>query len=73
MNRMIVLVMAVSGAFAGLAGAGEITGTTGFLSPGVFVTIGFDSIAIALLARANPFAIDPRRDPLGIDARRARR
>ncbi len=44
---------------AGLAGAGEITGTSGFLSPGAFVSIGFDSIAIALLARANPFAIVP--------------
>ena len=51
--------MAMSGAFAGLAGAGEITGTSGFLSPGVFVAVGFDSIAIALLARANPFAIVP--------------
>jgi simple sugar transport system permease protein len=56
-NRTIVLVMALSGALAGLAGAGEITGTTGFLSPGVFVNLGFDSIAIALLARANPFGI----------------
>jgi len=56
-NRTIVLVMVLSGGFAGLAGAGEITGTSGFLSPGVFVGIGFDAIAIALLARANPFGI----------------
>ncbi|MFL6205878.1 MAG: ABC transporter permease [Acidimicrobiales bacterium] len=56
-NRTIVLVMALSGAFAGIAGSGEITGTAGFLSPGVFVGIGFDAIAIALLARANPFGI----------------
>ncbi len=56
-SRTIILVMAISGAFAGLAGASEISGTSGFLSPGVFVAIGFDSIAIALLARANPFAI----------------
>ena len=56
-NRTIIVAMALSGAFAGLAGAGEITGTAGFLSPGVFVGIGFDAIAIALLARANPFAI----------------
>jgi general nucleoside transport system permease protein len=56
-DRTIVLVMALSGALAGLAGAGEVSGTSGFLSPGVFVAIGFDSIAIALLARANPFAI----------------
>ncbi|HEX5614206.1 MAG TPA: ABC transporter permease [Acidimicrobiia bacterium] len=58
-NRTIVLVMVLAGSFAGLAGAGEIAGTSGFLSPGVFVAIGFDSIAIALLARANPFAIVP--------------
>jgi simple sugar transport system permease protein len=56
-NRTIIVAMALSGGFAGLAGAGEITGTAGFLSPGVFVGIGFDAIAIALLARANPFAI----------------
>jgi ABC-type uncharacterized transport system permease subunit len=58
-SLVIVLVMGMSGAFAGLAGAGEIAGTSGFLSPGVFVAVGFDSIAIALLARANPFAIVP--------------
>jgi len=56
-NRTIIAVMALSGAFAGLAGAGEVSGTVGFLSPGVFVGIGFDAIAIALLARANPFGI----------------
>ncbi len=57
--RTMLLAMAISGAFAGLAGAGEISGTSGYLSPGVFIGIGFDSIAIALLARANPFAIIP--------------
>lgn len=58
-GRTIFLAMAISGLFAGLAGAGEISGTSGFLSPGVFINIGFDSIAIALLARANPYAIVP--------------
>lgn len=58
-SRTIIASMAISGSFAGLAGMVEISGTTGFLSPGVFVGIGFDSIAIALLARANPFAIIP--------------
>ncbi len=56
-NSTIIAVMALSGAFAGVAGAGEITGTSGFLSPGTFLGIGFDAIAIALLARANPYAI----------------
>lgn len=56
-GRTIILVMAIAGALAGLAGAGEIAGTRGYLSPGVFAAIGFDAIAIALLARANPYAI----------------
>ena len=56
-NSTLIAVMALSGAFAGVAGAGEITGTSGFLSPGTFAGIGFDAIAIALLARANPYAI----------------
>jgi simple sugar transport system permease protein len=58
-GAIIVLVMSVAGSFAGLAGGGEVSGTSGFLSPGVFAAVGFDSIAIALLARANPFAIVP--------------
>jgi len=58
-GRTIFVTMALSGAFAGLAGAIEISGTSGFLSPGVFLSVGFDSIAIALLARANPLAIVP--------------
>lgn len=56
---VIVLVMSLAGGFAGLAGAGEIAGTNHHLSPGVFAAVGFDSIAIALLARANPFAVVP--------------
>ncbi len=58
-NRVIVLVMVSAGALAGIAGASEVAGTTGFLLPGVFLAVGFDSIAIALLARANPFGIVP--------------
>ena len=56
---VIVGVMMTAGGFAGLAGAGEIAGTSHFLSPGVFLAVGFDSIAIALLARANPYAVVP--------------
>jgi simple sugar transport system permease protein len=60
-GRIIVLVMAVSGALAGIAGSGEIAGISsgGSMTAGVFRNIGFDSIAIALLARANPFAVVP--------------
>jgi simple sugar transport system permease protein len=56
---VIVTVMMTAGAFAGLAGAGEISGSAHLLRPGTFIAIGFDSIAIALLARANPFAVVP--------------
>ncbi|CAN5202646.1 ABC transporter permease [soil metagenome] len=57
--RVWVLTMATSGALAGIAGAAEVSGSVGFIQPGVFRNIGFDSIAIALLARGNPFAIIP--------------
>lgn len=58
-NRIIVLVMALSGAIAGVTAAVEVSGTYRFFQPGVLAGIGFDGIAIALLARANPYAIIP--------------
>lgn len=57
--RNIVLTMAVSGGLAGLAGAGEVLGVQHNLSPGFFAGVGFDSIAIALLAKTNPIAMIP--------------
>ncbi len=58
-NRTIIAAMAISGAMAGLAGAGQVSGAEGHLSPGIFVNVGFDAIAIALLARANAYGIVP--------------
>lgn len=58
-NRIIVAVMALSGAIAGLTAAVEVTGTHHYFQPGILAGAGFDGIAIALLARANPFAIIP--------------
>ncbi len=58
-NRIIMLAMAFSGAFAGLSAASEVSGTNQFFQPGTFAFMGFDGIAIALLARANPIAIIP--------------
>lgn len=58
-SRTWILAMAVSGALAGVVGAAEVSGDLGYIQPGVFRNIGFDSIAIALLARGNPFAIIP--------------
>lgn len=57
--RNVVLAMALSGGIAGLAGAGEVIGLQHYLSPEFFAGIGFDSIAVALLARSNPFAMIP--------------
>jgi general nucleoside transport system permease protein len=58
-SRIIVLAMVLSGGFAGIAAASEVSGSAGFFQPGTFAFIGFDGIAIALLARANPIAIMP--------------
>jgi simple sugar transport system permease protein len=58
-NRIIILAMTLSGGFAGIAAASEVAGTNYFFQPGTFAFIGFDGIAIALLARANPLAIMP--------------
>ncbi|MGI8434848.1 MAG: ABC transporter permease [Nocardioidaceae bacterium] len=59
-NRTVVIVMVASGALAGIAGAAEVIGgASGYLTPGAYTNIGFDSIAIALLARGNPLAVIP--------------
>jgi simple sugar transport system permease protein len=58
-GAVIISSMMASGAMAGLAAASEISGTSGFFQPGTFAAMGFDGIAIALLARANPLAIIP--------------
>jgi simple sugar transport system permease protein len=58
-TRNLVLAMAVSGGLAGLAGSGEVLGVQHNLPPGFFAGVGFDSIAIALLAKTNPIAMIP--------------
>jgi simple sugar transport system permease protein len=58
-TRNIVLTMAISGALAGLAGAGEVLGVQHNLPPAFFAGVGFDSIAIALLAKSHPFGMIP--------------
>lgn len=58
-TRNFVLAMVLSGALAGLAGTGEVLGTNHNL-PAAFISgYGFDSIAIALLAKSHPFGILP--------------
>jgi simple sugar transport system permease protein len=53
-RRNMILVMALSGALAGLAGTIEIAGVQRMMQPAFFAGIGFDAIAVALLARTNP-------------------
>jgi simple sugar transport system permease protein len=53
----IVLSMALSGMLAGIAGAGEVLGVRNSLSSDLLSGLGFDAIAVALLARSNPIAI----------------
>ncbi|NWF81769.1 MAG: ABC transporter permease [Chloroflexi bacterium] len=53
----IVLAMALAGGLAGIAGATEVMGARYALSADFFSGLGFDAIAVALLARANPIGI----------------
>ncbi|MDQ2624652.1 MAG: ABC transporter permease [Actinomycetota bacterium] len=53
-NSVIIRTMAVSGAFAGLAGAIEILGIRGRLIEGFSPGFGFQAIAVALLGRLHP-------------------
>lgn len=58
-SKNFILAMSVSGGLAGLAGAGEVLGLNHTL-PAAFISgYGFDAIAIALLAKSNPFGIVP--------------
>ncbi len=58
-TRNFVLAMVLSGALAGLAGTGEVLGTNRTL-PAAFISgYGFDSIAIALIAKNHPLGIFP--------------
>ncbi len=50
----IVLAMAISGALAGIAGTIQVVGVQFNLQPEFFAGLGFDAIAVALLARTNP-------------------
>jgi simple sugar transport system permease protein len=51
------LTMSLSGLLAGIAGAIQMLGVIGFYAPGITGSVGFDSIAVALLGRSNPIGI----------------
>jgi simple sugar transport system permease protein len=54
---LIILTMSLCGLLAGLAGAGQILGISGFMTASYGTSIGFDAISVALLGRSNPFGI----------------
>jgi simple sugar transport system permease protein len=54
---VIVAAMAFSGALAGLAGANQVLGVLGRVSPNFTGGIGFDAIAVALLGRSHPIGV----------------
>ncbi|MBE2193370.1 MAG: ABC transporter permease [Anaerolinea sp.] len=57
--RMTILTMVISGALAGLAGAIQVQGVVHQFQTNQNLTLGFDSIAVALLAGSNPIGIIP--------------
>lgn len=58
MKRNLILSMMISGGFAGLGGASELLGTSGYLSiQSSFTGWGFDGIAVALLGANTPLGV----------------
>ena len=56
-RALTILTMSIAGALAGLAGAVVVLGVTHLMTPSFGTTVGFDSIAVALLGRTNPVGI----------------
>ena len=56
-NHLIIVVMLICGACAGLAGASEVTGPVGQLLPQLAVGYGYTAIICVYLGRMNPFGI----------------
>jgi general nucleoside transport system permease protein len=54
---LTILTMSVSGMLAGLAGGLEILGATHYIPASYASSVGFDSIAVALLGRSHPVGI----------------
>ncbi len=56
-GRTIILVMLISGALAGMAGASEVSGVVHRLTDGFSPGYGFTGIIVAFLARFNPLGV----------------
>jgi ABC-type uncharacterized transport system permease subunit len=57
--RTTVLLMALSGGLAGLAGSMDVVGLNYYYAAGFSAGYGFDSIAVALLGHSDPFGMIP--------------
>ena len=56
-KRLIVWTMTAAGLLAGMAGATDLLGSTHQMASSYGTTVGFDSIAVALLGRTSPIGI----------------
>ncbi|HET7677532.1 MAG TPA: ABC transporter permease [Candidatus Limnocylindrales bacterium] len=54
---ILVLTMSLAGLLAGMSGATVVLGVTHLMTASFGSTVGFDSIAVALLGRSNPFGV----------------
>jgi general nucleoside transport system permease protein len=54
---MVVVTMSLAGVLAGLSGATVVLGVTHYMTASFGTTVGFDSIAVALLGRSSPIGI----------------
>ena len=54
---LTMLTMTICGGLSGLAGAGDLLGVSHQMTSSFSTTVGFDSIAVALLGRSNPVGI----------------
>lgn len=55
--KNFVLVMAISGGLAGLAGSAQVLGVDHWVGQGFSAGYGFDAIALALLGKSHPFGV----------------
>jgi simple sugar transport system permease protein len=65
-GRRVIIAMAISGAIAGLGGAGETLGTYRRFIQSFSPGYGFDGIAVALVAGLNPLGVIPAAVMFGI-------
>jgi len=56
-RTLIMLTMSIAGLLAGTAGAVSVLGITRNMGSTYVTSVGFDSIAVALLARSNPIGV----------------